>query len=736
MQKSRRHQSGQSLVEVALSIVILLMLVSGIIDLGRAFYVKVALESMISEGAHWAADYPGCVPSANNSTAAPQVPVQCRGNNSVVGRMCNETLDLDRTRITDLSITPLVAHEGDDIVISVTYQMPTVTPIIQFLFGSTFELRAQVREVVRGSDTGPGNLPPTNGTAMASPCGVPPVYPIDDLAQLYCTWGKPTLHWTAVSATGYHLWRSDQTSASPLPAADITSQDPVLLTGGIPGQDYQFTDDGAGSQDISTLPGGDQFYTATAYNTAGAVTTDAVPVSSIIAHCAPIAPGPLQQPAACKPSSVLLAWTPQTNPDHAIDGYTLFDSSDAPMTHFPNRDTQQGEFTFTTSGDRTKTYYIQAYNGSNWMTGIGTRTNTISLAGVNTCNPAVYAELTINNTSPATVTAGTPFDFTVTVTNTANPTGPVTATGVTVVNTLSGSALAGATITASGPGTTCTVSGATVNCTPFSLGNGLTETITIHVVPTATGNITDAAQITATTSQEYNTADNGPVSSTTSVAAPSATTLQITKNGPGGNVGAGTTVTFTIIVTNIGSANATGITITDPPVTGLTLTTVSGACTAFPCNPPDLLPSASLTITANYTVSPSGPGTIINTATVTSPSDSVSHSAPFTIHVTAGRIQNFHISSCSKAGSTYTYVWAWDPYSWPNVDHFIITDVSNSLTRSTGAGTGGVTTYIWISSSGSMRSDYFHITAYDSSGNPLTTSQSSPDKRPRDSGCS
>src|SRR5437867_2581045 len=110
---SRRLQRGQSLVEVSLSLTILLMLVSGIVDLGRAFMTKVALDSMISEGAHWAAAYPACIPYAQNATNATYVPVNCRGTNSVIGRMILESNDLNRSLFVAMSVTPVSAAAGD-----------------------------------------------------------------------------------------------------------------------------------------------------------------------------------------------------------------------------------------------------------------------------------------------------------------------------------------------------------------------------------------------------------------------------------------------------------------------------------------------------------------------------------------------------------------------------------------------------------------------------------------------
>jgi TadE-like protein len=46
-----RHQNGQSLVEFALSSVVLLLLVGGLVDIGRAVYITEALSNAAREGA-------------------------------------------------------------------------------------------------------------------------------------------------------------------------------------------------------------------------------------------------------------------------------------------------------------------------------------------------------------------------------------------------------------------------------------------------------------------------------------------------------------------------------------------------------------------------------------------------------------------------------------------------------------------------------------------------------------
>ncbi len=56
--KRTRKEKGQSLVEIALVLPILLFILAGILDLGRLYYVYVAVSDAAAEGGTYAAIYP------------------------------------------------------------------------------------------------------------------------------------------------------------------------------------------------------------------------------------------------------------------------------------------------------------------------------------------------------------------------------------------------------------------------------------------------------------------------------------------------------------------------------------------------------------------------------------------------------------------------------------------------------------------------------------------------------
>ncbi len=111
-----------------------------------------------------------------------------------------------------------------------------------------------------------------------------------------------------------------------------------------------------------------------------------------------------------------------------------------------------------------------------------------------------------------------------------------------------------------------------------------------------------------------------PASVTTPVV--STADLSVSKTGPVSAV-AGTNVTYTITVLNAGPGQATAVSLTDPTPPGLTLASVTGACTALPCNLGTLANDETRTVAVTYAipVNYSGSDPIVNTATVTTTSE-------------------------------------------------------------------------------------------------------------------
>jgi len=132
-------ERGQSLVELALTLTLLLVLFSGIVDLGRVFFTFVTLRDAAQEGAAFAATDP------YDSTG--------------VERRARETssnpVDLGDTRHVQVAITPVGGTcVGNGISVQVSYNSyPLITPFLPPIIGSsTITLTAEVTDTILSSD--------------------------------------------------------------------------------------------------------------------------------------------------------------------------------------------------------------------------------------------------------------------------------------------------------------------------------------------------------------------------------------------------------------------------------------------------------------------------------------------------------------------------------------------------------------------------------------------------------
>jgi hypothetical protein len=176
---------GQSLVEFALVVPILLLVFAAAADLGRAFYAYVAIENGVKEGAFFGSRAPLCTDD---------VAAGCGNPRNVEWRVRNELEDLRNPDGTQLSPTVEcldqssgVAHanmtecaEGDTYRVALSYPFRFLTPILGDLLGGGIDLGADSSAVVLNLAFDPtpgasvqklvnvGNA--VNGAAIASKC--------------------------------------------------------------------------------------------------------------------------------------------------------------------------------------------------------------------------------------------------------------------------------------------------------------------------------------------------------------------------------------------------------------------------------------------------------------------------------------------------------------------------------------------------------------------------------------
>jgi uncharacterized repeat protein (TIGR01451 family) len=255
---------------------------------------------------------------------------------------------------------------------------------------------------------------------------------------------------------------------------------------------------------------------------------------------------------------------------------------------------------------------------------VGTITNTASVtanetdpvAGNNSFSAVTVvgavADLTIAKTgSVDPILVGSNLTYSITVTNL----GPSTATSVSVSDPLPASVTYVSAVSSQG---SVSEAGGTVTANLGSLTNGGIATISIVVTPTASGTLTNAASVAASET-DPSTGNNSATQTT--VVDPSVD-LAITKAGLPDPVPVNSNLTYTITVTNLGPSSATGVTVTDSLPAGVSFvsanssqgsTMESGGTVTAQLGA--LANGAGGTVT--IVVTPTMPGTLTNTASVT-----------------------------------------------------------------------------------------------------------------------
>lgn len=230
------------------------------------------------------------------------------------------------------------------------------------------------------------------------------------------------------------------------------------------------------------------------------------------------------------------------------------------------------------------------------------------------------ADLSVTKSGPTTATAGTNATYIVTLTNN----GPSTAANVSLVDTLPANTTF-VSLTQSGPAFTCTPAVTSVTCTraTFAPLAVTTLNITVAIAPSATGSITNTAVVSTTTTDPVGV--NNTATASTNVTA--SADLAVAKSGPA-TATAGTNVTYTITLTNLGPSTAANVSLVDTFPTGVTYVSSSQptgatftcvpAATTLTCTRATFDPGVA-TFSITFAVPVNAPvGTITNSVTVSS----------------------------------------------------------------------------------------------------------------------
>lgn len=121
IKRGRQVERGQSAVEFALLVSVLLIFIMAILDLGRGLYAYTAITAAAQEGVRYALIHPG----------------DGAGVDAVVH---SHAVGLDPARLTSALFEP----QPDIVSVTVTYDFMLITPLIGDLVGEGGVLRLQV----------------------------------------------------------------------------------------------------------------------------------------------------------------------------------------------------------------------------------------------------------------------------------------------------------------------------------------------------------------------------------------------------------------------------------------------------------------------------------------------------------------------------------------------------------------------------------------------------------------
>jgi uncharacterized repeat protein (TIGR01451 family) len=222
--------------------------------------------------------------------------------------------------------------------------------------------------------------------------------------------------------------------------------------------------------------------------------------------------------------------------------------------------------------------------------------------------PGLPVDLALTKTaSPTAVADGGQITYTLTVTNI----GPGNSSGYVVDDPLP------SLVNPSTPTTGCSIAAGTLTCqgNPLPAGASSTITVTGNAPSPNTAAITNTATVTGN-EQDLNPSNN---TATATVQPLPGADLALVKTASPTSVTAGGQVTYTLLVTNNGPDDASGVTVSDPLPAGETLVSAvpsQGSCSATSCQLGTIADGGQAQILLTADVGTTAGGTITNTASV------------------------------------------------------------------------------------------------------------------------
>jgi hypothetical protein len=140
---AKESEEGQSLVELAVVSVLLIFILVAVVDLGRAYFIFLALQDAAGEGAAYGTIHPTWCQEDDNPSP-----------NNIAYRVRHESpsgmISWDDTTVL---VTAPFPTPGNTISVTVIYNYPLITPFMGALAGGgTLPVRAQAVQTILASD--------------------------------------------------------------------------------------------------------------------------------------------------------------------------------------------------------------------------------------------------------------------------------------------------------------------------------------------------------------------------------------------------------------------------------------------------------------------------------------------------------------------------------------------------------------------------------------------------------
>ncbi len=149
-QRKNQNEKGQSLVELTFSLTFMLLLLAGVIDLGRAFFTYIALRDAAQEGAAYAS-----IARADDSDAMACSDIEARirdtSDTAIVNLQSGDVaIDIFLGGTACASATDADACFGEDVQIILTYgAFPLTTPFLGTVLGTqTIPIQASIVDTI------------------------------------------------------------------------------------------------------------------------------------------------------------------------------------------------------------------------------------------------------------------------------------------------------------------------------------------------------------------------------------------------------------------------------------------------------------------------------------------------------------------------------------------------------------------------------------------------------------